>query len=51
VAVAGVMRPTTAAENRKYQARAAAWTYLVASCTDKAYAFNLCHQYFAVEMF
>ena len=35
---AAVMRPTTAAENRKYLARAAAWTYLVASCTDKAYA-------------
>ena len=34
------MHPTTAvAENlRKYLARAAAWTYLVASCTDKAYA-------------
>jgi hypothetical protein len=32
------MRPTTAAENRKYLARAAAWTYLVASCTDKANA-------------
>jgi hypothetical protein len=30
--------PTTAAENRKYLAKAAAWTYLVASCTDKAYA-------------
>jgi hypothetical protein len=25
-------------ENRKYNALAAAWTYLVASCTDKAYA-------------
>ncbi|KAI2497189.1 gag-polypeptide of LTR copia-type [Fragilaria crotonensis] len=25
-------------ENRKYLAKAAAWTYLVASCTDKAYA-------------
>jgi hypothetical protein len=25
-------------ENRKYLARSAAWTYLVASCTDKAYA-------------
>ena len=37
-ATAVVMRPTTAAENRKYLARAAAWTYLVASCTDKAYA-------------
>ena len=34
---AAVMRPTTAAENRKYLARAAAWTYLVASCgTNKA---------------
>ena len=34
---AAVMHPTTAAENRKYLAtRAAAWTYLVASCTDKA---------------
>ncbi|KAI2506458.1 hypothetical protein MHU86_7973 [Fragilaria crotonensis] len=32
------MRPTTTAENRKYLAKAAAWTYLVASCTDKAYA-------------
>ena len=31
-------RPTTTSENRKYVARAAAWTYLVASCTDKAYA-------------
>jgi hypothetical protein len=31
-------RPTTSVENRKYLARAAAWTYLVASCTDKAYA-------------
>ena len=31
-------RPTTTAENRRYLARAAAWTYLVASCTDKAYA-------------
>ena len=31
-------RATTALENRKYIARAAAWTYLVASCTDKAYA-------------
>ena len=30
-------RPTTAAKNRKYIAKAAAWTYLVASCTDKAY--------------
>ena len=39
-ATAAVMRPTTAAENRKYLlARAAAWTYLVANCTDKAYAF------------
>ena len=38
VAVAAVMLPTTAAENRMYLARAAAWTYLVASCTDKAYA-------------
>jgi hypothetical protein len=28
--------PTTAAENRKYSTRAAAWTYLVASSTDKA---------------
>ena len=36
--VATTTRPTTAAENRKYLARAAAWTYLVASCTDKAYA-------------
>ena len=31
-------RATTSVENRKYLARAAAWTYLVASCTDKAYA-------------
>jgi hypothetical protein len=31
-------RATTAVENCKYFARAAAWTYLVASCTDKAYA-------------
>ena len=31
-------RLTTSVENRKYLARAAAWTYLVASCTDKAYA-------------
>jgi len=37
-AVQPTMRPATAAENRKYVARAAAWTYLVASCTDKAYA-------------
>ena len=35
---ASTMRPTTVMENRKYNARAAAWTYLVASCTDKAYA-------------
>ncbi len=28
-------RPTTTAENRKYLAKAATWTYLVASCTDK----------------
>ena len=31
-------RATTKAENRKYAAKAQAWTYLVASCTDKAYA-------------
>jgi hypothetical protein len=31
-------RPTTPAENRRYIARTAAWTYLVSSCTDKAYA-------------
>jgi hypothetical protein len=31
-------RATTSVENRKYLARSAAWTYLVASCTDKAYA-------------
>ena len=38
-AVAAVMHPSTAAENGKYLARAAAWTYLVASCsTNKAYA-------------
>ena len=38
-ATAAFLRPTKATENRKYQARAAAWTYLlVASCTDKAYA-------------
>ena len=37
-AVAAVMHPMTATEYRKYLARAAAWTYLVASCTDKAYA-------------
>ena len=36
--LAATTRPTTAAENRKYLAKAAAWTYLVASCTDKAYA-------------
>ena len=35
---ASTMRPTTVMENRKYNARAAPWTYLVASCTDKAYA-------------
>ncbi len=35
---AATTRPTTAADNRKYIAKAAAWTYLVASCTDKAYA-------------
>jgi Zinc knuckle len=34
---AATTRPTTAAENRRYSAKAAAWTYLVASCTDKAY--------------
>ena len=38
VAAAAVIHPTTAAEIRKYLARAAAWTYFVASCTDKAYA-------------
>ena len=39
MAVAALISPTTAAENRKYLARAAAsWTYLVATCTDKAYA-------------
>ena len=37
-AVAAVMRSTTAAENRKYLSRAAAWTYWVTSCTYKAYA-------------
>ena len=38
--VAAGMHPITAvAENlSEYLARAAAWTYLVASCTDKAYA-------------
>jgi hypothetical protein len=35
---ASTTRPTTPLENRKYTARAAAWTYLVASCTNKAYA-------------
>ena len=35
---AATIRPTTAAENRKYIAKAAAWTYLVTSCTDKANA-------------
>ncbi len=30
--------PTTAVENRKYLGKATAWTYLVASCTGKAYA-------------
>jgi hypothetical protein len=30
--------PTTSVENRKYLARAAAWTNLVASCSNKAYA-------------
>ncbi len=35
---ASTMRPTSVMENRKYNARAAAWTYLVVSCTDKAYA-------------
>ena len=35
---ASTMRPTSVMENRKYNARAAAWTYLLASCTDKAYA-------------
>ena len=35
--VATTRRPTTTAEYRKYLACAAAWTYLVASCTDKAY--------------
>jgi hypothetical protein len=37
-ATATTTRPMTMAENRKYLAKAAAWTYLVASCTDKAYA-------------
>ena len=36
--VAATSRPTTMAENRKYLARAAAWAYLVASCTKKAYS-------------
>jgi hypothetical protein len=36
--VASTTRPTTTAENRRYLARSAAWTFLVASCTDKAYA-------------
>ena len=31
-------RATTSSENRQYLARASAWTYLVASCTGKAYA-------------
>lgn len=31
-------RATTKTENRKYAANAQAWTYLVASCTGKAYA-------------
>ena len=31
-------RATTKAENRKYASNAQAWTYLVASCTGKAYA-------------
>jgi Zinc knuckle len=31
-------RSPTSAECRKYLAKTAAWTYLVASCTDKAYA-------------
>lgn len=35
---ASTTRVTTALENRKYAARAAALIYLVASCTDKAYA-------------
>ena len=35
---ASTTRAPTAAENRKYNARTAAWTYLVASCSDKAYA-------------
>jgi hypothetical protein len=35
---AATTRPTTAAENCKYTAKAAAWTHLVARCTDKAYA-------------
>jgi hypothetical protein len=35
---ASTMRPTSVMENRKYKASAAAWTYLVASCTDKAHA-------------
>ncbi|KAI2509464.1 hypothetical protein MHU86_4965 [Fragilaria crotonensis] len=37
-ATAATTRPTTAAENRKYLAKATAWTYLVASCTGTAYA-------------
>ena len=37
-ATASTTRATTSSENRQYLARASAWTYLVASCTGKAYA-------------
>jgi sulfite reductase alpha subunit-like flavoprotein len=38
VATPSTTRATTKTENRKYAANAQAWTYLVASCTGKAYA-------------
>jgi hypothetical protein len=38
VTAAVTTRPTTAVENRKHLGKATAWTYLVASCTGKAYA-------------
>jgi hypothetical protein len=44
-------RPTTSVKNRKNLARAAAWTYLVASCTDKAYALIECAETILQEMY
>ena len=38
IVAAPTTRDTTKLENRRYAARSAAWTYLVASCSGKAYA-------------